>query len=97
MILKKPRIDPRAMAPQERTGMPNDSSINPQAPGVKPVSDAFLEPESRPRPQLLREGFNRKLFGKGSDYRPGTAARQPSIREVPAIEESLYDLDDDLG
>ena len=102
MILKKPRIDPRAMAPQERTGMPNDSSINPQAPGVKPVSDAFLEPElARPRPQLLREGFNRKFFGKGSDYRPGRGRvmPNPSIQEnrAPAIEESLYDLDDDLG
>ena len=89
MIFKKPKIDPRAMEPMPDERPEYGGSINPQAPGVaRSVT---------PGPQLLREGFNRKFFGKGSDYRPGTAARQPSIREVPAIEESLYDLDDDLG
>ena len=33
-------------------------------------------------------GFNRKMDGKGSEYRPGV--------EVPAVEESLY-TEDDLG
>ena len=33
-------------------------------------------------------GFNRKMDGKGSEYRPGV--------EVPAIEESLLNLDEEL-
>ena len=96
MIFKKPKIDPRAMEPMPDERPEYGGSINPQAPGV--ARSVTPEPQlARPRPQLLRERFNRKFFGKGADYRPGTAARQPSIREVPAIEESLYDLDDDLG
>jgi|10_taG_2_1085330.scaffolds.fasta_scaffold327753_2 hypothetical protein len=41
------------------------------------------------RPLMPRKaGFNRKMDGKGSEYRPGI--------EVPAVEESLY-TEDDLG
>lgn len=41
-----------------------------------------------PAPMRRGIGFNRKMDGKGSEYRPGI--------EVPAIEESLM-KDDNLG
>ena len=37
-------------------------------------------------------GFNRKMDGKGSEYRPGVEVPV----EVPAIEESLLNLDEEL-
>ena len=89
MWIKKPKpIDPRLLAPQESAeerlareglgkGLGSLVDPDPYNQGAKVV------------PRVLREGFNRKFDGKGSDYTPGTP--------VPAIEESLYDLDDDLG
>ena len=91
MWIKKPKaIDPRLLAPEEsaagrliREGLRKGLGALAE-PGPNPIDQGV-----RGVPRVLREGFNRKFSGKGSDYTPGT--------RVPAIEESLYDLDDDLG
>ena len=49
-------------------------------------SKRLMQAEDRLLQSQRREGFNRKMHGKGSNYVPG--------RRVPAVEESLIKEDD---
>lgn len=65
------------------------AKIKNEAMGEAKRDSVMRRKAKRPTPMPRGIGFNRKMDGKGSEYRPGT--------EVPAIEESLPNPDKELA